>query len=84
VLASKIVVDVLKKETKGDNNLIIYTSKEKALLEYLADNERITLLEFCKLINISRRRASKILVNLVLSGVIRVHSTEKTEYYTAA
>lgn len=84
VLASKIVVDVLKKETKGDNNLIIYTSKEKALLEYLAENERITLLEFCKLINISRRRASKILVNLVLSGVIRVHSTEKTEYYTAA
>jgi len=84
VLASKIVVDVLKKETKGDNNLIVYTSKEKALLEYLADNERITLLEFCKLINISRRRASKILVNLVLSGVIRVHSTEKTEYYTAA
>ena len=84
VLASKIVVDVLKKETKGDNNLIIYTTKEKALLEYLADNERITLLEFCKLINISRRRASKILVNLVLSGVIRVHSTEKTEYYTAA
>lgn len=84
VLASKIVIDVLKKETKGESALIIYTSKEKALLEYLQTNERITLVEFCKLINISRRRASRILVNLVLSGVIRVHNTEKTEYYTAA
>lgn len=84
VLASKIVIDVLRKETKGDGALIEFSSKEKALLEYLEANERITLMEFCKLINISRRRASRILVNLVLSGVIRVHSTEKTEFYTAA
>ncbi len=84
VLASKIVIDVLRKETKGESAHIVFTSKEKALLEYLAENERITLMEFCKLINISRRRASRILVNLVLSGVIRVHSSEKTEYYTAA
>jgi predicted HTH transcriptional regulator len=84
VLASKIVIDVLRKETKGEAALIEFSSKEKALLEYLAANERITLMEFCKLINISRRRASRILVNLVLSGVIRVHSTEKTEFYTAA
>jgi predicted HTH transcriptional regulator len=84
VLASKIVIDVLKKETKGEDVLIEFSSKEKALLEYLNSNERITLQEYCKLINISRRRASRILVNLVLSGVIRVHSTEKTEFYTAA
>lgn len=84
VLASKLVIDVLKKESRGDNVLIEFSSKEKALLEYLSENERITLTEYCKLINISRRRASRILVNLVLSGLIRVHNTEKTEFYTAA
>lgn len=84
VLASKIVLDVLKKESKGESALIEFSSKEKALLEYLEANERITLKEYCNLINISRRRASRILVNLVLSGVIRVHSSEKTEFYTAA
>jgi predicted HTH transcriptional regulator len=84
VLASKIVLDVLKKESKGESALIEFSSKEKALLEYLELNERITLKEYCNLINISRRRASRILVNLVLSGVIRVHSSEKTEFYTAA
>jgi predicted HTH transcriptional regulator len=84
VLASKIVIDVLRKESKDESAFIEYSSKEKALLEYLQSNERITLTEYCKLINISRRRASRIIVNLVLSGVIRVHQTEKTEFYTAA
>ncbi len=84
LLASKVVVDVLRKETKGDNVILEYSSKEKALFEYLTKNERITLAEYCKLLNISRRNASRILVNLVLMGVIRVHNTEKTEFYTTA
>lgn len=84
LLASKVVVDVLRKETKGDNILLEYSSKEKALLEYLTINERITLPEYCKLLNISRRAASRILVNLVLLGVIRVHNSEKTEFYTSS
>ncbi len=83
LLASKIVVEVLKRETKKDNVLIEYSSKEQALLQYLAKNEKITLREFCKLINISHRRASRILVNLVLSGLIQVHQTEKYDFYTA-
>ncbi|SMO45319.1 RNA-binding domain-containing protein [Solitalea koreensis] len=84
VLASKVVVDVLRKETKGDNIFLEYSSKEKALLEYLNTNDRITLPEFTHLLNISKRAASRILVNLVLMGVIRVHTTEKTEFYTAS
>lgn len=84
VLASKIVVDVLRKETKGDTVLIEYSSKEKGLLEYLEKNQRITVNEYKTLLNLSRRRAQRILVTLVLSGVIRVHTTEKEEFYTAA
>lgn len=82
VLASKIVVDVLKKETQKENILIEYSSKEKALLQYLAVHNRITLAEFSKLVNISKRRASRILVNLICSGIIRSHHTEKVEFYT--
>lgn len=84
MLASKIVVDVLKKSNNEDGVLIEYSSKEKALLEYLHLQERITVKEYCGLLNLSRRRAQRILVNLVLSGVIRVHTTEKEEYYTAS
>ncbi|MGI4750485.1 MAG: AlbA family DNA-binding domain-containing protein [Janthinobacterium lividum] len=84
MLASKIVVDVLKRSNNDDGVLIEYSSKEKGLLEYLHLKERITVKEYCDLLNLSRRRAQRILVNLVLSGVIRVHTTEKEEYYTAS
>jgi len=84
VLASKIVVDVLKHSADKNGILIEYSTKEKALLEYLAERERINVPEYCKLLNLSRRSAQRILVNMVLSGVIRVHTTEKEEYYTAA
>lgn len=83
MLASKIVVDVLRRSAKDEGVLIEYSSKEKALLEYLEANDRINVPEYCKLLNLSRRRAQRILVNLVLSGVIKVHTTEKEEFYTA-
>ena len=82
LLASKVVVDVLRRHGSGTHTLIEYTSKEKALFEYLTINKRINLKEYCKLINISRSRATKIIVNLISVGIIRSHNTEKTEFYT--
>jgi len=82
LLASKIVVDVLKRNQKESKTLIEYGSKEQALFAYLNANGKITLKEFCRLLNISRNRASRILVNLITVGVIRVHSTEKIDFYT--
>lgn len=84
ILASKIVVDVLKRETLDQGAFIEYSSKEKDLLEYLESNDRITAKEYSKLLNLSRRRAQRILVNLVLAGVVRVHTTEKEEFYTSS
>ncbi len=84
VLASKIVIDVLKRENNEYGVLIEFSSKEKALLEYLNEHERITSREYSLMLNLSRRRTHRILVNLVLSGVIRLHTTEKEEYYTAS
>jgi predicted HTH transcriptional regulator len=84
VLASKIVLDVLKRSNDDKGVMIEYSSKEKALLEYLDKMQRITMKQFCELLNIGRRRAQRILVDLVLSGVILVHTTEKEEFYTAA
>jgi predicted HTH transcriptional regulator len=84
VLASKIVVDVLRKEYQEEGVLINYSSKEKALLEYLEKNEKITLKEYAAMLNLSRRRASRIMVDLILAGVIRIHTTEKEEFYTAS
>jgi predicted HTH transcriptional regulator len=83
VLASKIVVDVLKRSSSDTGVMLTYSDNEKTLLEYLEKTERITVLEFCKLLKLTRRRAQRILVDLVLSGVVRIHTSEKEEYYTA-
>lgn len=82
LLASKVVVDVLKRQTSQTGSLIQYTRHESDLLKYLEKQPRITLKEVCKLLNISRWRAQKMLVNLVSSGIIRNHTLEKTEYFT--
>jgi predicted HTH transcriptional regulator len=84
VLASKVVVDVLKRSSDTTGVLIEYSAKEKSLLEYLETAARITVKEYSDLIKVGRRAAQRILVNMILSGVIRVHTTEKEEYYTAA
>lgn len=84
VLASKIVVDVLKRSADDNGVFIEYSAKEKALLEYLGKMQRINVKEYCDLLKLTRRSAQRILVNMVLSGMIRVHTTEKEEYYTAA
>jgi len=83
VLASKIVVDVLKRSAGDEGVLIEYSSKEKALLEYLDKAARITIKEVCDLLKIGRRKAQKLLVDLILSGIIRINTTEKEEFYTA-
>ncbi|SES05696.1 AlbA family DNA-binding domain-containing protein [Pedobacter rhizosphaerae] len=83
VLASKIIVDVLKQDYLDKGVLISYSDNEKKLLEYLETNERITLKEFSKLLRCSYRKAQKILVNLILTNVIKIHTTEKEEYFTA-
>jgi predicted HTH transcriptional regulator len=83
VLASKIVVDVLKRSSGTEGVLIEYSSKEKALLEYLDKAARITIKECCELLKIGRRAAQRIMVNLILSGIIRINTSEKEEFYTA-
>ncbi len=55
--------------------------KEKALFEYLEKNERINTREFCRLVNISERRAQRILVKLVRLGVLFLHQEENGSIY---
>jgi predicted HTH transcriptional regulator len=82
ILASKITVEVLKKETKQQDTFIQYGPKEQGLIEYLSKNERITLKEYCKKMNISKWRGMRIIIKMISAGIIRAHTHEKTEFYT--
>ena len=82
VLASKILIEVLKKDGESEGTLIAYAEQEKLLLEYLGKHGRITLKEFSKLTRSAYKKAQKTIINLILSGIISPHITEKEEYYT--
>jgi len=82
LLASKVMLDVMRNETEGEETKLTYGTAEKILLNHLEKVERVTLKEYCKLANIGRWRAQKILVNLVRMGVVKVVSTEKADFYS--
>lgn len=85
VVASKEVVRILEAESPDAPPLRISIGEpERRLLDYLGQHERITMKEFGDLVNISNRRASRILVQLVRAGVLRIHTHEKQDYYTVA
>ncbi len=85
VIASKEVVKVLRDERPEKLPLTVMIGEnEKRLFAYLEDHSRVTVSEYSELINVSIRRASRILTTLVRAGVIRIHTLEKTDYFTLA
>jgi len=81
VQTSKMEEKVLKNEPPEKQQPEL-NNQELALLAFLKVNRRITLPQFMKLTNISKRRAYRLLIRMVLSGFIRLHDKEKEEYYT--
>jgi predicted HTH transcriptional regulator len=85
VIASKEVVKVLRDERPEKGPLMLTIGEnEKRLFGYLEGHPRITVAEYSALINVSLRRASRILTTLVRAGVVRIHTLEKTDYFTLA
>jgi len=83
VQASRETIKILKKlRQDAPPQIINLGDKERALLEYLQTHDRVTLKEFREFLNLSNRRASRILVNLVRADIIRQHNHEKEDFYT--
>jgi predicted HTH transcriptional regulator len=83
--ASKEVMNVMRSAHPSAPPLRIAIGyNERALFEYLEENRKITVNEFADLVNISRRRASKILVDLVRAGTLLLHTVEMPEFFSLA
>lgn len=80
-LADSVIVKVWKNEKLKSGVKIFYTEPEKFLLNYLENNEYITLREYARQAKISRFKAEKILVNFILTGIIKYDFTEKSIIY---
>lgn len=86
VLASNLVVKVLEtqREERESHNPEVLTKNEQALFGFLERQNRITLKDYAKLINVSKRRAYRILIDLTLKGKLFMHDFEKSLFFTKA
>ncbi|MFZ1288579.1 MAG: ATP-binding protein [Melioribacteraceae bacterium] len=84
VLASKEMIKILQSRS-NEQILKNYSinKNEKIVFEYLEENDFITAKHLSRLANISSRRASRTLINLVRAEILAIHTNENGEdFYT--
>ncbi|MCX7908123.1 MAG: ATP-binding protein [Ignavibacteria bacterium] len=85
VIASKEMKRLLSGQNANAKPIKIFIGEqEKRLFNYLEKHERITVREFAKLVNISERRASAVLVKLVRVGVLQIYTDTNNDYFILA
>jgi predicted HTH transcriptional regulator len=85
LVASKLVEDILKTETteRSKENPVL-TRNQQNLLKILKHKNKITVKELAKKINVSKRKAHRILTDMTLNGHLYLHDVEKQPYYSMA
>jgi predicted HTH transcriptional regulator len=87
VQASRMVEKVLAREEPAVESLVEKLELEadpqqERILELLKKSRKLTLKDVMRQANLSKRRAQRLLVILVIQGRIRYHDKEKTPFYT--
>ncbi len=80
--ASNEMKRLLRSQTNDDPLRLGIGDKEKRLFQYLEINNRISVQEYAELVNISRRRAGRLLIRLVRAGVIQMTTDIHNDYYS--
>ncbi len=56
--------------------MVRYAEPEKILFDYLKNNQRITFSRFMRVAQLSKYKAEKILINLIVLNIIEIVFTE--------
>lgn len=83
VIASREMVKVLEGKSKSSEPIRLSIGEnEKRLFNYFESHQKVTVLDFANLCNISKRRASQLIVRLVRAGVLQIHQDSTSDYFT--
>jgi len=82
VLASDEQAEILKMKYSDEGVTFEFGEREQMLFRYLNEYGEITVSKYAQLVNVTTYRASKILVNLVSAGVLKLFNRSETDYYT--
>ena len=81
ILANKVLINAWKRKARPEGTYVNYTDKEKLILEYLEENDTITLSKFRKIAKISAYKAENILTNFLVLDIIEIEISEKQVLY---
>jgi predicted HTH transcriptional regulator len=81
IQASKEVREIMKGERRSRDLKFTFGEKEKVLMEYLDTHKHITINTFSQIADIPRKLASRTLVLLVLTSVLKVLPHESEDLY---
>lgn len=81
LLAPGILVKFWDKEKKSAGVYLKFTENEKLLLNYLENNDSITISKYSKMTGLSRVKAENILVRFMLLRTIDITITEKQTFF---
>ena len=82
VPASSEMKRLMKKQSEDKPVILSIGDKERRLFSYLEKYNRATVQDFSNLVNISRRRAERLLIRLVQAGVLQIHTDTHNDYFT--
>jgi len=83
-IVNHIYLKAWNKKKFGKGVLVRYAEPEKILFDYLENNQRITFSKFMRVAKLSKYKAEKILVNLIVLEIIEIVFTENQVFYQMA
>ena len=81
ILATAVHIRVWQLMNAPKGTFIHYSSHEQALLDYLNENERISLSQYCKLFSVPRFKAISLFAKLIRFDVIEAVFQERKFYF---
>jgi predicted HTH transcriptional regulator len=70
-LATKVMIEVWKREKSKEGILINYSEAEKCLLDYLETNEKISVSKYARIAHLSYRKAEEIIIKFRSINIIK-------------
>jgi predicted HTH transcriptional regulator len=80
--ASKEMVEILKRSKNKKSYPISLNTSARLLFQYLDTHGKITLEDFVDLTQLTRNRASQMLVNLVISNILNIEVGDRMDFYS--
>ena len=82
VRASKERAALLRSQNRDTGITFQFGENERQLFRYLNEYQKITVNEYAKLINRSKYKSSRILIDLVSLGVLSLYTKDDQDYFT--